>query len=502
MPASGWPRCPVRRLRRIAAQTVDERPPFVDETHPRRVARGRAPDARPRPGRSAGTGSSGRRTRRRCATRSAARCRRGCHRHRRSCPPPCLPRPARRAAPPPTPGTNSPCAIRSARAAPPRATTARCVRRTPPRPDPRPPRACRARPRSRCRDDPARSGCAAARTAARPVRRPGASTLRAHPHSGRPTEYRGRPPTPGRHAPRARRSRPRAALSTARRTHTIHCRSSYETRTRLGGGASAHGRDRTANVLPGCDRHQDLRRNRIVGHDPWRKRCERFTLLATSPVPRALGRRRPRCWTGTCSPARTRKKHQPAPLVVFFVFSGTLLGMRTATYDRIADLETGSLMTTGEAATLLNSSRQHVVDLCERGELPFTTVGTHRRIRRADIEALRSRTERLTRDQRRSLWLQYAVAGRVVADPQRARRLALRNLDRMRSTSRGQARRWLDEWERLLEGPIDDLLAVLVSPSPKGRELRQNSPFSGLLDEDVWIEVLDAWKARDREVGR
>lgn len=64
-----------------------------------------------------------------------------------------------------------------------------------------------------------------------------------------------------------------------------------------------------------------------------------------------------------------------------------------------------SSSTTGEAALILNSSRQHVVDLCNRGDLPYVTVGTHRRIRRSDLEAVAERTLGLTRDQRRSLWL-------------------------------------------------------------------------------------------------
>ncbi|MEN8115182.1 MAG: helix-turn-helix domain-containing protein [Actinomycetota bacterium] len=158
------------------------------------------------------------------------------------------------------------------------------------------------------------------------------------------------------------------------------------------------------------------------------------------------------------------------------------------------------MLTTGEAARLLNSSRQHVVDLCDRGDLPFVTVGTHRRVRRADVESLRDRTLRLTRDQRRSLWLAFAVAGRIVADPRRARSLALGNLETMRRTARGQARLWLDEWERLLDGPIEDLLAALTSRSPRGRDLRQNSPFAGILTDAERNEVLASW-AED-ESGR
>lgn len=172
--------------------------------------------------------------------------------------------------------------------------------------------------------------------------------------------------------------------------------------------------------------------------------------------------------------------------------------MRTTTFEAINAAESDELLTTGEAATLLNASRQHVVDLCERGDLPFTTTGTHRRVRRRDVEAIRTRTEALTRDQRRSLWLSYAQAGRIVADPERARALARTNLERMRDASRGQAKAWLDEWERLLDGPLDELLDHLTSRTPKGRELRQNSPFAGLLDAGEREVVLAAWRAYEQ----
>ena len=139
-----------------------------------------------------------------------------------------------------------------------------------------------------------------------------------------------------------------------------------------------------------------------------------------------------------------------------------------------------------------------MVDLCERGDLAYATVGRHRRVRRDDVDALRERTGRLTREERRSLWLAYATAGRIVRDPDQAVMLARENLDRMRLVARGQARRWLDEWEQLLAGPLERLLLELTSPSPKGRELRQNSPFAGLLEDDERRVVLEAWRSPGR----
>jgi hypothetical protein len=58
--------------------------------------------------------------------------------------------------------------------------------------------------------------------------------------------------------------------------------------------------------------------------------------------------------------------------------------------------------------------------------------------------------------------------------------------------------RWLDEWERLLHGSLIQLLTQLTSPSPKGRELRQNSPFAGVVDEQTRSQVLEAWAERER----
>jgi len=175
--------------------------------------------------------------------------------------------------------------------------------------------------------------------------------------------------------------------------------------------------------------------------------------------------------------------------------------MRSAVYDTATSADPDEQLSTGEAAKLLSSSRQHVVDLCERGQLPYTTVGKHRRVRRGDVDAIRQRTDRLTRDQQRSLWLAYAVAGLIVADPPAALAAAQRNLAKMRFATRGSATRWLDEWEKLLAGPVEALLAGYTSRDLRGRELRQNSPFAGLLSDDERAAVLLQWRnLRNRSV--
>lgn len=197
-----------------------------------------------------------------------------------------------------------------------------------------------------------------------------------------------------------------------------------------------------------------------------------------------------------------KKHHFLSVALCFLGLDGTMVGMRVQAVDTVIGPESEELLTTGEAAKILNTSRQHVVDLCDRGDLPFVTTGKHRRIRRSDIEALRTRTQRLTLDQERSLWLGYAAAGRLVGDPSGVLQRARENLAELKVVhSRGASRRWLDEWEALLNGPLDRILEALTSRAPRARELRQNSPFAGVLTDQERQRVLSAFRAARRRGG-
>jgi excisionase family DNA binding protein len=157
----------------------------------------------------------------------------------------------------------------------------------------------------------------------------------------------------------------------------------------------------------------------------------------------------------------------------------------------LTEAEGDDLLTTGEVARLLGTSRQHVVDLCNAGNLPYRVVGKHRRVSRHDVEALRTGSTRLTRDQLRSLWLAHAVAARLVENPDAVLSQARGNLERLfRSSVRGSAKVWLQQWQDLLNHPIEDVLEALTSRSPRSRELRQNTPFAGVLSEEQRRAVL------------
>jgi excisionase family DNA binding protein len=157
------------------------------------------------------------------------------------------------------------------------------------------------------------------------------------------------------------------------------------------------------------------------------------------------------------------------------------------------------LLTTQEAARLLRCSRQHVVDLCNAGTLRCVRIGVHRRIRRSDLEPLLP-APGLRREELRSLWLHRAVAGKVVVDPERAMARARANIERFRALQ-PRAAAWLDDWASILDCGPEAVLETLTSRSREAVDLRQNSPFAGLLMDDERAAVLAAFAAAHPAAG-
>jgi hypothetical protein len=121
-------------------------------------------------------------------------------------------------------------------------------------------------------------------------------------------------------------------------------------------------------------------------------------------------------------------------------------------------------------------------------------------LRRTDIEAV-LRPE-LTRDQLKALWLHRAVAGRLVSDPDAVLTKATTNLQRLRQVHPdGMAANWLERWQAVLDAGAEAVLDVLTSRTPDAVELRQNSPFAGVLPESDRQAVLTAFAGQWR-IGR
>lgn len=95
----------------------------------------------------------------------------------------------------------------------------------------------------------------------------------------------------------------------------------------------------------------------------------------------------------------------------------------------------------------------------------------------------------MTREDRRSLAWHRAVARRLEERPEETLARAQDNLARwLGDGSSGRA--LLERWRPWLELPVPDLLVLVLDPGPTGREMRQVSPFAGVLDAAERARVI------------
>ncbi len=152
-----------------------------------------------------------------------------------------------------------------------------------------------------------------------------------------------------------------------------------------------------------------------------------------------------------------------------------------------------TLLRTGDAARLLGVSRQHVVNLCDRGEIACVFVGSHRRIPADEIQRLSTRPAR--REEEKSLWLHQALLTPLMTDTDAVVSKAHENLGRWSTMHRPDGvTTYLKKWERVLDDGLDAVMWAMTSPSQEARELRQNSPFAGALSESTRMQVLESFQ--------
>ena len=125
--------------------------------------------------------------------------------------------------------------------------------------------------------------------------------------------------------------------------------------------------------------------------------------------------------------------------------------------------------------------------------LTLTVDGSDEPATRRRAPGLPATPAGLTRREERTSWqLHRAVAGRLrMRDRERILATARTNLVVLRGNVRGpQAHAWLDRWQVALDGPTADLIALMLSNEPEGVDLRQVSPFAGVLTQDERLATL------------
>lgn len=102
----------------------------------------------------------------------------------------------------------------------------------------------------------------------------------------------------------------------------------------------------------------------------------------------------------------------------------------------------------------------------------------------------------MTREDRRSLHLHRAIARRLERAPGPVLTRARETLALMRA-GHPEAEGLFREWEMLLDRPVQELVPALTDPSPRARELRQVTPFAGVLTAAERAEVYRSFRAEE-----
>lgn len=95
------------------------------------------------------------------------------------------------------------------------------------------------------------------------------------------------------------------------------------------------------------------------------------------------------------------------------------------------------------------------------------------------------------REDRVSFELHRAIARKLIDAPDAVRSVIPSGVERIRGHVRGPlVNAWLDEWLALSTGPLGPLVDVLLGTDEHAVEMRQNTPFLGVLTQQERLEAI------------
>jgi excisionase family DNA binding protein len=167
-----------------------------------------------------------------------------------------------------------------------------------------------------------------------------------------------------------------------------------------------------------------------------------------------------------------------------------------------SDMSTDRLLRTGEVASAFSVSRQHVVDMCNQGKLPFVMVGSHRRIPERAVISKTGGVRDYHRDgHAQSLALHAAIVPKLINDPERVLGIARKNVQRDYTLGDAHSVAYTCEWESVMDAGIPALIDTMLDPSERGTTLRSCTPFTGVLNPDEVQAIKRVYRKQIPEVA-
>lgn len=132
---------------------------------------------------------------------------------------------------------------------------------------------------------------------------------------------------------------------------------------------------------------------------------------------------------------------------------------------------------TNDVAALLRVSRQHVANLCDRGEIDCYVKTRIREIPLTEVQRWKFLTDQWGEPEyQKTLIAHVRAAGELLDDPKRGAKRARERLDELDSDEQGYVERAV--WRELLSRPVNETIAAMLDSGPYGRALRRHSPFT------------------------
>ncbi len=149
-------------------------------------------------------------------------------------------------------------------------------------------------------------------------------------------------------------------------------------------------------------------------------------------------------------------------------------------------------VTQQELAAIAGTS-QSTIAAYETGAKSPTLRTVENLARSQNLEMVVTYMPQMTREDRRSLAFHQAIVKRLRKEPAAILGRTKMNLGRLLKMHPG-ARKLLSQWQDWLNLPLEELIAKMLDPFPEARDMRQVSPFSGVLDPKERARVLQQFR--------
>ncbi len=146
----------------------------------------------------------------------------------------------------------------------------------------------------------------------------------------------------------------------------------------------------------------------------------------------------------------------------------------------------------------LAGTSQPAIAAYESGAKSPTLDTVERLAESLGLEATIQYVPPLTREDRRSLAYHHAVAEKLRDAPALVIAKARENLATLRR-KHPDARRLFETWEWWLDLPLEELERLCLDPAPLARDMRQVTPFAGLLGASERVEILQQFRKQEGE---